>query len=131
MDSTKTAYATVEAYLAGQTAEVQEILNHIRAIVKEEAPQATEKISYGMPGYALHGALVYFAAFKKHIGFYPTGKGMAAFMEELSPHYKVSKGTVQFPLGQPIPYDLIRRIVKFRVQENLELAKLKSAQKKK
>jgi uncharacterized protein YdhG (YjbR/CyaY superfamily) len=86
-------------------------------VIKESAPEAQEKISYGMPAFHQNGSLVWFAAHKRHIGFYPTGSGIEAFQEELA-GYKVSKGTLQFPLDQPMPYDLIRKIVKYRVEEN-------------
>ncbi|MGD0707569.1 MAG: DUF1801 domain-containing protein, partial [Anaerolineaceae bacterium] len=91
---------------------------------KEAAPEATEKISYQIPTFYLKGNLVHFAAFKNHIGFFPTSSGIEKFKDELS-SYVVSKGTARFPLGKPIPYDLISRITKFRVAENLERAKNK------
>ena len=95
----------------------------------EAAPNAGEKISYQMPTFTLKGNLVHFAAYKKHIGFYPTPSGIEKFKKELS-IYKGTKGYVQFPLDQPIPYDLVREIVTFRVQENLEKAEAKRKQKK-
>lgn len=94
------------------------------------APEAEEKISYQMPTFALYGNLVHFAAHKNHIGFYPTPSGIEAFKEELSA-YKGAKGSVQFPLDQPMPYDLISKIVKFRVKENVEKAESKKLKKKK
>ena len=93
----------------------------MRATIKAAAPDADEKISYQMPTFAQRGNLVHFAAYKNHIGFYPTGSGIEAFHDELK-GYKFSKGAVQFPLNQPIPFDLIRRIVEFRVSENLKRA---------
>ena len=117
MDEKNSKITTVDAYIAQFPPEVQTILQRIRAIVKAAAPEAEEKISYQMPYYALNGRLVYFAGFKRHIGFYPITTGIAAFKEELSA-YKGAKGSVQFPLDQPMPYDLIRRIVEFRVAEN-------------
>ena len=89
--------------------------------IKESAPDAEEKISYQMPTFALHGNLVHFAAHKNHIGFYPTPSGIEAFKDELS-EYKWAKGSVQFPLEKPLPYDLVSKIVKFRVAENIKRA---------
>ena len=114
----------IDEYIASFPEDVQVILDKIRLTVREAAPEAQEAIKYRMPAFILKGNLVYFAAFKNHIGFYPIPTGIEAFKEELSV-YKQGKGSVQFPLDQPIPYDLIRRIVKFRVEENLEKAKRK------
>ncbi|KHJ36608.1 hypothetical protein PBAC_32190 [Pedobacter glucosidilyticus] len=111
-------FESVEAYIAHFPEEVQNLLKQIRAIIKRLAPDAVEGISYGMPAYKLYKKpLVYFAAFKKHIGFYATPSGHTAFAEDLS-IYKQGKGSVQFPLNQPIPYALIEKIVAFRVEEN-------------
>lgn len=110
-------YATIDDYIATFSPEIQSILSNIREIVRELAPEATEKISYQMPTFYLNGNLVHFAAFKNHIGFYPTPSGIEAFQEELS-KYKGAKGSVQFPLNQPIPYDLIRKMVIYRLEEN-------------
>lgn len=118
MNSEKRGSESVDAYIALYPADVQEILQKIRAIVREAAPEAVETISYQMPTFKLHGNLVHFAAYSKHIGFYPIPSGAEKFKEELSA-YKGGKGSVQFPLNQPIPYDLIARIVAFRVEENL------------
>ncbi len=107
---------TVDAYIAGFSEDIQQLLQQIRATVREAAPEATETIKYAIPTYTLQGNLVHFAAFKHHIGFYPTPGGIEAFEAELS-KYKGAKGSVQFPLDQPMPLDLIRRIVRFRVQE--------------
>ena len=112
----------IDEYIAGFPNNVQEILQKIRATIRQAAPDAEEKISYQMPTFFLNGNLVHFAAFKKHIGFYPVPSGIEKFKKELSA-YKGAKGSVQFPLDQPIPYDLITKIVKFRVKENLEKAK--------
>ena len=109
--------ATIDEYIAPFPEDVQQILNKIRALIKELAPDATERISYGMPGFYLNGMLVWFAGHEKYIGFYPTGSGIEAFRDEIA-DYKSSKGAVQFPLNQPIPYDLIRKMVKFRIEEN-------------
>ena len=119
MEERKNRVTTIDEYITQCPEEVRPVLEKIRAVVKEAAPQAVEKISYQMPGFYFNGSLVWFGAHTHHIGFYPTGSGIAAFKEELS-GYKVSKGAVQFPLDQPIPYDLIREIVKFRVAENLK-----------
>jgi uncharacterized protein YdhG (YjbR/CyaY superfamily) len=110
-------YKTIDEYIASFPPEIQEILCKIREIVRELVPEATEKISYQMPTFYLNGNLVHFAAFQKHIGFYPTPSGIDAFQVELS-KYKGAKGSVQFPLNQPIPYDLIRRIVLYRLEES-------------
>ncbi len=112
-------YQSIDEYILLFPSNVQEILNNIRNLIREEAPDATEKISYQMPTFALYGNLVHFAAYTNHIGLYPTPTGMEAFQKELS-IYKRGKGSVQFPLDKPIPYDLIREIVKFRVKESIE-----------
>ena len=120
----KTSSKTIDDYIADFPPAVQEILQTIRATVREAAPEATEAISYQMPTFKLHGNLVHFAGYKNHIGFYPVPTGIEAFKEELSV-YKQGKGSVQFPLDQPMPYDLIRRIVVFRVAENVAKAAAK------
>ena len=117
----------IDAYIADFSQEVQEKLQKIRETVRNAAPDAVEKISYQMPTFAQEGNLVHFAAFKNHIGFYPAPQGIEEFKEELS-LYKGGKGSVQFPLDQPIPYELISKIVAFRLKENLEKA---AARKKK
>jgi uncharacterized protein YdhG (YjbR/CyaY superfamily) len=117
MKTQKTTPQTIDEYIAGFPTDVQAILKKIRATIQRAAPGAKEKISYRIPTFALHGNLIYFAAFKKHIGLYPAPRGVAKFKAELSA-YEGGKGTVQFPLDRPIPLDLIRRIVKFRVEEN-------------
>jgi uncharacterized protein YdhG (YjbR/CyaY superfamily) len=109
--------ASIDEYIAQFPRDVQAIMNELRAVIKETAPEAQERISYGMPGYYLHGMLVWFGGHKNHIGFYPTGEGIEAFMNELV-SYNTSKGAIQFPLDQPIPYDLVRRIVKYRKERN-------------
>lgn len=110
--------ANVEAYIASFPEEVQERLQMMRSIITTTEPEAVESISYGMPAYKLNGKpLVYFAGYKKHIGFYATPTGHQAFKEELA-RYKQGKGSVQFPLSEPLPTDLIKRIVIFRAQEN-------------
>ena len=121
---------TIDEYISNSPAELQPILKKIRATIKKSAPKAIETINYGIPTFTLKGNLVHFAGFKSHIGFYPTPSGMEKFKKELSP-YETAKGSVKFPLDQPIPYDLIEKIVKFRVKENLERAATKARRKKK
>jgi uncharacterized protein YdhG (YjbR/CyaY superfamily) len=121
---------SIDEYIAGFPTEIQDILGKIRSTIRNAAPDAAETISYAMPTFTLKGNLVHFAAHPKHIGFYPTPSGIEKFMDEIS-EYKWAKGSVQFPLEKPIPYDLIRRIVLFRVQENLEKAGAKKKMKKK
>lgn len=123
----------VDSYIAEYPVKVQKMLKQIRSVIKKSAPEAEEIISYMMPAYKLHGPLVYFGGYEKHIGFYPTGSGIAPFQKELSP-YKHSKGAVQFPLDQALPLELIEKMVKFRVKENhakRDLKKNKTAVKKK
>jgi len=117
----KTPSATIDEYIAGYPADVQAILQQIRQTIREAAPDAQEMVNYGVPTFTLHGNLVHFGASKNHIGFYPTPGGIAHFQEELA-GYKTAKGSVQFPYRRPIPYDLIRRIVAFRVEENVARA---------
>lgn len=121
MEISKTTYESIDDYISKFPTEVQEILMTLRKVIKESAPDAKEKISYQMPTFALHGNLVHFAAFKNHIGFYPAPSGIEAFKEELSV-YKGAKGSVQFPINKPLPYELISKIVKFRVAENIKKA---------
>nr|WP_288833960.1 DUF1801 domain-containing protein [uncultured Flavobacterium sp.] len=110
----------VEEYINTFPIEIQKIAQEIRNIIKNEAPDCVESISYGMPAYKTFGKpLVYFAAYKNHIGLYATPSGHTQFSEVLS-KYKQGKGSVQFPLDAPIPYELIRKIVAFRVKENME-----------
>ena len=118
----------IDEYIAGFPPEVQEILQQIRATIREEAPDAAETISYQMPTFTLHGNLVHFGAFKQHIGFYPTPTGTEKFQAEIA-GYQGGKGSIQFPLDKPMPFDLIRAIVKFRVQENLDKAAAKKQKK--
>ena len=109
--------STIDDYIAEFPSGTQVVLKEMRALIKGSAPEATETISYALPTFDLNGKhLVHFAAFKNHIGFYPTASGIDAFKEELK-SYKIGKGSVQFPLGKPLPRDLITRIVEFRVQE--------------
>ena len=129
MEITKNSYTTIDEYIANFPPDVQQLLQQIRTTIKAAAPGAQEKISYQMPTFYLHGNLVHFAAYKKHIGFYPAPRGIEVFKAELSA-YKGAKGSVQFPIDQPLPLDLIHRIVEFRVAENLKNAKVKANQKK-
>ena len=126
---TSNSYNTIDEYIATFPADVQKILKEVRAVIKAAAPEASEKISYQMPTFFLFGNLVHFAAFKNHIGFYPAPRGIEEFQKELSV-YKGAKGSVQFPLDQPMPLDLISRIVKFRVKDNLASAAAKGKKKK-
>ena len=109
----------IDKYIAGFTKEKQKLLKQLRYTIRKAAPNAQETISYGMPAFKQDGMLVYFAAWKDHVGFYPTSSGIKAFKNYLSA-FKVSKGTVQFPLDKPLPTGLVTKIVKFRVRENLE-----------
>ena len=129
MKNDKTGFNSIDEYIAAFPEAVQKLLMEMRANIKAAAPEAEEKISYQMPTFYLKGNLVHFAAYKNHIGFYPTSSGIAAFEQRLSA-YKSSKGAVQFPLDQPIPYELVAEIVRFRVQENLAKAEAKSKKKK-
>ena len=124
MESSKTTPEDIDAYIRMFPPEVQVMLSSLRQTIREAAPEAEETISYQMPTFKQNGALVHFAAYKKHIGFYPTPSGIEAFKEELSA-YERSKGTVRFPLDKPLPLDLVSEIVKFRVRENLEKKKTK------
>ena len=111
--------SSINEYIKAFPEDVQPILKGLREAIKAAAPGAGETISYGIPTFNLNGNLVHFAAYKKHIGFYPTSSGIRAFKKELST-YKTSRGTVQFPIDKPLPLTLIARIVKFRVAENLK-----------
>lgn len=109
----------IDKYILLFPKETQLLLNQIRKTIKEVAPNAEETISYGIPTFKLQGNLVHFAAYKNHIGFYPTPSGVQAFKSELT-MYKQSKGAVQFPINKPIPFNLVKRIILFRVKENLK-----------
>lgn len=128
MESITGSHASIDEYIALFPKDIQKILEELRATIKAAAPDAKEKISYQMPTFDLYGNLVHFAAHKNHIGFYPTPSGIDAFKNELSV-YEGAKGSVQFPLDKPLPLKLIRKIVKFRVAENVEKAKIKSSRK--
>jgi uncharacterized protein YdhG (YjbR/CyaY superfamily) len=118
----------IDEYIAGFPQDIQEILENIRETIKKAVPDAAETISYQMPTFTLKGNLVHFAAFKNHIGFYPTPTGTEKFRKELSV-YKGAKGSVRFPLDNPIPYALISKVVKFRVKENLAKAAAQAKKK--
>lgn len=122
MNSDVAAPRTIDDYIAGFPPEVQEILRKVRQTVRDAAPDAQEAIRYRIPTFVLNGNLVHFAAFKKHIGFYPTPSGTERFKEALA-GYAGAKGSVRFPLDKPIPYELIGEIVRFRVKESLERAR--------
>jgi uncharacterized protein YdhG (YjbR/CyaY superfamily) len=126
--TSRAAYTTIDEYIGAQPARTQKVLRSIRAAIRKAAPGATETINYGIPTFQLSGNLVHFAAFDKHIGFYPTPSGINAFKRELS-RFVAAKGSVQFPLDQPMPLDLISRIVKFRVKEQVPLAGKKKRRK--
>ena len=118
----KKAPESIDEYIGTFPKEIRSKLESIRKAVKEEAPDAKEVISYGMPAFKLNRVLVYFAAQQKHIGFYPTASGISAFEEELS-QFKHSKGAVQFPIDEPVPLELVRKMVRFRVKEDMAKAK--------
>jgi uncharacterized protein YdhG (YjbR/CyaY superfamily) len=129
MDTDKTKFVTIDDYITSTSPEVQEKLNSLKNLIKKEVPEAQEKMSWQMPTFYLHGNLVHFFAHKHHIGFYPGASGVTAFQDELV-NYKTSKGAIQFPLSKPLPFDLIRQIVQFRVSENIEAAQNKAQNKK-
>ncbi len=119
-----TKFQTVEEYIATFPAKTKKCLKDIRTTIKKVAPQAEEVISYNMPAFKLHGMLIWYAGYKEHIGLYPKTTVIQAFKKDLAV-YKQSKGTIQFPLDQSLPLDLIARIVKYRIRENLEAEKIK------
>jgi uncharacterized protein YdhG (YjbR/CyaY superfamily) len=121
---------TIEEYIASFPPDVRPILEQVRATIRKAAPEAQETIKYQMPTYTLKGNLIYFAAYKNHISVYPAPRGSKEFEKELA-QYQGGKGTVRFPLAQPIPFDLIRRIVKFRIKADAEAAQLKESKRKK
>ena len=118
----RTSVTSIDEYIRSFPPEIQQLLEQIRDTVKHAAPEAEETINYAMPTFKLNGNLVHFAAYKNHIGFYPTPSGIEAYKEKLSV-YKSSKGAVQFPLDKPLPLDLIKEIVMFRVKENMKPGK--------
>ena len=122
MEEPAAKFETIDAYISRYDEDIQAILQEFRRVIKEAAPDATEKISYQMPTFYLNGNLVHFAVQKNHIGFYPAPSGVVAFKDELT-DYKTSKGAIQFPMTKPIPYELVRKIVRFRVGEAKEKKK--------
>ena len=112
-------FENIDEYISNFPEKTQKILQKLREIISNVVPDAKESISYQIPTFKLNGNLVHFAAYKNHIGFYPTPSGIEAFKQELSP-YELSKGTVRFPLNKPIPFDLVKKIVEYRVKENLD-----------
>jgi uncharacterized protein YdhG (YjbR/CyaY superfamily) len=124
MATSQTAPKDIDEYIARFPDDVRQILEKIRMTIRKAAPNAQETISYQIPTFTLHGNLVHFAAFKKHIGFYPGPSGVEKFKDELSA-YNGAKGSVQFPLEKPVPFSLISRIVKFRLNENLKKTEAK------
>jgi uncharacterized protein YdhG (YjbR/CyaY superfamily) len=124
MKPSQTAPRNIDEYIGGFPPDVQKLLKKVRATIKKAAPGAGEAIKYAIPTFTLNGNLVFFAAYKNHIGFYPAPRGIEKFKKDLSA-YEGGKGSVRFPLDQPIPYELISKIVKFRVAENLKKAAAK------
>ena len=125
---TKKGFNSIDEYIGSFPEETQRILEEIRAVIKAAAPEAEEKISYQMPTFFLKGNLIHFAAFKNHIGLYPTPSGTEAFKDEIA-KYKGAKGSIQLPIDKPMPLKIISRIVKFRVAENLQKVKAKGKSK--
>ena len=117
MENKRKGFNSIDEYIMTFPKDVREILQGLRKAIKKAAPDAEETISYGIPTFVLQGNLVHFAAYKKHIGFYPTPSGIREFKKELS-RYRTARGTVQFPIDKPLPLDLVKRIVKFRAAEN-------------
>lgn len=124
MKSNESASSEVDEFIARYPADVQKVLQKIRGIIREVAPEAKETINYGIPTFTLNGNLVHYSALTNHIGFYPTPSGIEKFKKELS-KYEGAKGSVKFPLDEPIPYELIRKITEFRVKEQQAKAKKK------
>lgn len=128
MQEKKADYETIDDYIRQFPPSVQEKLEKLRSVIKDAAPDSKERISYQMPTFYLHGNLVHFAAYKQHIGFYPAPSGIERFKEELA-GYKSSKGAVQFPIDEPLPYELISRIVTFRAGENEKIKIIQETKK--
>jgi len=122
MTAERIKFSDIDTYISSFPEEIQKILGELRATIRKAAPEAKETINYGMPTFTLKGNLVHFAAFKNHIGFYPTPSGIESFKKELSV-YEGAKGSVKFPIDKPLPFDLISEIVKFRVKETLQKSK--------
>jgi len=120
VNTLKARFETIDEYIAAFPRNVRDVLEELRRIIRESAPKSEETISYGIPTFDLNGKhLVHFAAYKNHIGFYPTSSGITRFKKDLS-RYELSRGTVRFPIDEPIPFDVIRKIVKYRVKETLD-----------
>src|ERR1700690_1477389 len=129
MESKKARFTSIDEYITTSPKEIQKKLQELRKTIKAAAPKAQEKISYQMPAFDLKGNLVWFAAFKNHIGFYPMPSGIQAFKKDFLV-YEGSKGAIRFPLDKPLPLKLVSKVVKFRVAENLKKAEMKSRKKK-
>lgn len=129
MQATSKVAGNIDEYIEQFPANVQAILQKLRATIKKTAPSAEEVISYQMPAFKYHGMLVYFAGYKNHVGFYPTSSPMKVFKDRLT-DYKTSKGAIQFPINDAIPLTLVKDIVKFRIKENLEKENAKLKKKK-
>jgi uncharacterized protein YdhG (YjbR/CyaY superfamily) len=125
----KVDYKNIDEYILSFPPETQKLLEQVRSVIKNVAAEAQETISYGMPTFVYKGVLVHFAAFKNHLGLYALPSANEAFKEDLS-KYKTGKGSIQFPLNEPIPHELIRRIVKFRIEENIAKSKNKKTKAK-
>lgn len=123
------AATTIDEFIAQYPPSTQQILQKMRSVIHEAAPEAGETIAYGIPTFTLHGYLVHFSAYKNHIGFYPAPSGIEQFKEALL-KYQKGKGTIQFPIDQPIPYDLVREVTLYRVGENVRKAMEKKGKKK-
>jgi uncharacterized protein YdhG (YjbR/CyaY superfamily) len=130
MERRKAGFRSIDEYITVFPEDIQRTLQGLRTTIRAAAPGAEEKISYQIPTFALKGNLVHFAAFEKHIGFYPTSSGILAFKRELA-GYELGRGTARFPIGRPLPLKLISRIVKFRVAENLKRAEIRSKKRAK
>jgi uncharacterized protein YdhG (YjbR/CyaY superfamily) len=131
MKAESTKFKTVDEYLSTMPVKTKGILKEIRKVIKQAAPKAEEAISYNIPAFKFQGMLIYYAGWKDHVSIYPRTAGLEkAFKKELAP-YEGGKGTIKFPIDEPIPYDLIRKLVKFRVQENLDNAAAKAKAKPK
>jgi uncharacterized protein YdhG (YjbR/CyaY superfamily) len=127
---TKETFSNIDEYIAGFPSEVQVLLQQMRNVISENAPGVTEAIRYAMPTFVLEGNLVHFAGYKNHIGFYPAPSGIKEIGPEIE-KYTWAKGSVQFPLDKEIPFDLVKRIIRFRVEENMRLAEEKRLKKRK
>ena len=123
--ASKKRFKTIDEYIATFPENVQDILEELRKTIRDSAPNAKETISYQIPTFKLNGNLVHFAAFKNHVGFYPTPSAINEFKKELS-QYEVAKGSIKFPINEPVPLDLVVRIVNYRVKENLKELRLKN-----